>query len=387
MSEISQGENLKNTYQSDALFQEVVTEIRRFEIQLEEYSKKIQLHEERAHDNLVKEISDWRARGYTLTILIAGSITLLLDLYLDSGFAIFFVLVFYPFIHFMTDGNKKATVTTQHRTDINVKVQIQKNLQTLLSKQVAFHRTDASYWHEKKDVQLEEALKPVLEHAFKCSLNLTKASGDGGIDLMGDDNFGQPVFVQAKGWEGRAGTPIVREFLGSCIAKNSSATKILVCTGGFTAPALEIAEQNEIIALNADDLVSHSRTLLEEIRGGRTLANAPAPAPKSNDKTHVVSESNRSATRNSECNCGSGKRAKHCCEAIQDLNGRTAPTTSNRSSKESSTSDKRDVLVNCDHCGKKNHFRIERFVSEVEIECGQCGRFFEKNLNSTVRRK
>ena len=322
-------------------FRNVEKAIRNLEIQLVATDSKINAFQKAAKVELAKEISNRRIRGLAFTTLAVGTIVLLIDLDAGSSLAAFFAFAYLPFFHFMLgDGGKREAITGAHEVALKTKIRLTNKIKSLQASETAFYRTEAIYWRQKKGGELEEALKPVLQHQFDCTLCLTAASGDGGIDLSGSTSSGKSVLVQSKGWEGKVGTPVLREFLGSCIAIDPTALRILVGTGGFSTPAIEAAEQNEIVLCDSTDLVRFSKNILNSIK---TENQTPAGRAENSPQTR----SNR-------------------------------PSFDTRSSQ---PAEKKAVIAVCKFCYQRNRIKVKDRVGKVKISCGSCGRSFIRRLS------
>jgi hypothetical protein len=80
---------------------------------------------------------------------------------------------------------------------------------------------------------------------------MTKASGDGGIDIeatLDKPIVGGRYLIQCKRFASGSlvGSPIVREFYGAVIADRKATKGILVTTSGYSEPAKEFAEKVSI---------------------------------------------------------------------------------------------------------------------------------------------
>ena len=86
---------------------------------------------------------------------------------------------------------------------------------------------------------------------------VTKASGDGGIDgVINEDRLGlDAVYVQAKRWEGNVGVGPIREFVGS-LSAHKAHKGVFITTSDFGAGAREFISQvsHKIVLINGQRL-------------------------------------------------------------------------------------------------------------------------------------
>lgn len=106
-------------------------------------------------------------------------------------------------------------------------------------------------------IEFENLIKQLLE-LMGFHTEMTKASGDGGIDIIA--TLDQPLtggryLIQCKRYaaDSLVGSATVREFYGALTADRRAAKGILITTSGFTAQALEFAENLPI------ELIGRSR--------------------------------------------------------------------------------------------------------------------------------
>lgn len=104
-------------------------------------------------------------------------------------------------------------------------------------------------------VEFEKVCKRLLER-MGFSVETTKASGDGGIDLIGYNT--QPLLsgkyiIQCKRYAGSVGEPIIRDLYG--VVTSERANKgILITTGHFTKSAISFAENKPIELIDGAQL-------------------------------------------------------------------------------------------------------------------------------------
>ncbi len=104
-------------------------------------------------------------------------------------------------------------------------------------------------------VEFERVCKRLLEN-MGFTVETTKASGDGGIDLIGYNT--QPLLsgkyiIQCKRYAGSVGEPIIRDLYG--VVTSERANKgILITTGHFTKSAISFAENKPIELIDGAQL-------------------------------------------------------------------------------------------------------------------------------------
>lgn len=104
-------------------------------------------------------------------------------------------------------------------------------------------------------IQFESALKLLCER-MGLSVQLTKCSHDGGVDLVVDDPTpirGGRFIVQAKRYEGAVGEPVIRDLYGTLIHEGV-VKALLITTGHFTPAAVAFAKGKPIELLDGEIL-------------------------------------------------------------------------------------------------------------------------------------
>jgi Holliday junction resolvasome RuvABC ATP-dependent DNA helicase subunit len=110
-----------------------------------------------------------------------------------------------------------------------------------------------------------ETLITALLHRMGFHAEMTKASGDGGIDIVAQ--FQKPLvggryLIQCKRFtpDALVGAPVVREFYGALVADRRAIKGIFITTSGFTAQAREFAQSLPLELIDGSQL----KTLLAE---------------------------------------------------------------------------------------------------------------------------
>jgi len=126
-------------------------------------------------------------------------------------------------------------------------------------------------------IQFEELISSLLARmGFRAQM--TKASGDGGIDIVADLDkpfVGGKYLIQCKRFSADTivGAPVVREFYGAVSADRGAVKGVLVTTSGFSDQAREFAQSVGIELIDMDRL----RMLLAETGMGTTDPMPPKP--------------------------------------------------------------------------------------------------------------
>lgn len=104
-------------------------------------------------------------------------------------------------------------------------------------------------------IALEEQVQKLLQ-ALGLRASMTKASGDGGIDVIAfSENpiFSGKYIVQCKDWANPVGEPVVRDLYGVVMAEGAN-KGILITTGRYTDAAERFAEGKQIELIDGDEL-------------------------------------------------------------------------------------------------------------------------------------
>jgi restriction endonuclease Mrr len=104
-------------------------------------------------------------------------------------------------------------------------------------------------------IELEEKVRQLLE-IMGLKATTTKASGDGGIDVVAFSStpiFSGKYIVQCKDWTNPVGEPIIRDLFGVVISEGAN-KGILITTGKYTNAAYRFAEGKPIELIDGDEL-------------------------------------------------------------------------------------------------------------------------------------
>lgn len=109
--------------------------------------------------------------------------------------------------------------------------------------------------------EFEHAVAAVLRGLGWTEVEVTKGSGDRGIDVVGIDPDGWRTVVQCKRYSySPVGGPDVRNLAGARV-QHGADRAMLVTTATFTKQAYEAAERTQIELMTGEDLVMLARTL------------------------------------------------------------------------------------------------------------------------------
>lgn len=132
-------------------------------------------------------------------------------------------------------------------------------------------------------VEFERVCKRLLE-SMGFAVETTKASGDGGIDLIGYNS--QPLLsgkyiIQCKRYAGSVGEPIIRDLYG--VVTSERANKgILITTGHFTKSAISFAENKPIELMDGAQL----KKLIVQYLGAGSLPTSQTQSAHSSVVAH-----------------------------------------------------------------------------------------------------
>lgn len=111
-------------------------------------------------------------------------------------------------------------------------------------------------------IEFEHLCKEILEHN-NFIVETTKASGDGGIDLIATRNdvfLSGKYIVQCKRYASSVGEPILRDLYGVITAEKAN-KGILMTTGTFTSSAKKFAEDKPIELIDGEKLIEIQKNL------------------------------------------------------------------------------------------------------------------------------
>ena len=111
-----------------------------------------------------------------------------------------------------------------------------------------------SYWADASGLQFEKRLTKLLNN-LGWTAKTTKASGDGGYDIVATCPKGTLYWIQYKNWAKRCGVEPIRLLAGTLSIEGTTATGIVACTGGFTASAKASARKAGIRFWDLDDVM------------------------------------------------------------------------------------------------------------------------------------
>jgi HJR/Mrr/RecB family endonuclease len=125
----------------------------------------------------------------------------------------------------------KKTVATLAKVTAKASELERKNIQVM-----------PEYWSNLKGVKLEVAISKLMTDLGYLT-NLTKGSGDGGIDVVARKDE-KTLFIQCKGWAKPVGSPVVRDMAGVASAHNGIG--IVVSPNGFSKEAILFGKKSGV---------------------------------------------------------------------------------------------------------------------------------------------
>lgn len=115
-------------------------------------------------------------------------------------------------------------------------------------------------------IEFEQLCKKILEE-YGFRVETTKASGDGGIDLIAYSDkifYKGKYIIQCKRYIGSVGEPVIRDLYGVVTAERAN-KGILITSGSFTNAAIKFAENKPIELINPSIL---NRIITDDNRVG-----------------------------------------------------------------------------------------------------------------------
>lgn len=114
-------------------------------------------------------------------------------------------------------------------------------------------RQQRDWWFGLTGRQFEREVASLFEKLGN-EVELTPASGDGGIDLI-VETINETVAVQCKAHRNPVGPAVVRELFGAISADKEYTRGLLVALGGVTSGAGDFAARNRIEVWTVDDVI------------------------------------------------------------------------------------------------------------------------------------
>jgi restriction system protein len=114
------------------------------------------------------------------------------------------------------------------------------------------NRQAKEYWYAMDGWTFEKELTK-LYNILGYSAQVTKGSGDGGVDIVLKKND-DIAYVQCKAYKSQIGPAPIRELYGVMKADNIH-YGIVASFMGFTPGAIEFAERNNIKLIDLDDII------------------------------------------------------------------------------------------------------------------------------------
>lgn len=104
---------------------------------------------------------------------------------------------------------------------------------------------DFGTWKDLSAELFEFAISLRLEKEG-FTVQQTRFSGDGGVDIEATDKLGKPMIVQAKKYSANVGVNVVREMVGVRESRDGKPRTMIYSLSGFTRGAKELAKQHNI---------------------------------------------------------------------------------------------------------------------------------------------
>lgn len=122
-----------------------------------------------------------------------------------------------------------------------------KNAITLLKIQLdGKAETGIHWWSGKKSYDLEKALCNMFSRRGFAA-QITKGSGDGGVDVIVEGYQSNTLYIQCKGWSKKVGPQPIRELAGVVKSMgNPIAVGVVLSTQGFSEAAIQFARESSI---------------------------------------------------------------------------------------------------------------------------------------------
>jgi hypothetical protein len=117
----------------------------------------------------------------------------------------------------------------------------------------AQHEGAVRGWIRMSGLDFEKAITRILK-ARRFDARVTKASGDGGVDIEIFAKGRLDTVIQCKRYKSACGPSVVRELYGAMLHAGA-ARAVLICLGGFSAAAKEFAERKPIRLIDSKQLI------------------------------------------------------------------------------------------------------------------------------------
>lgn len=129
------------------------------------------------------------------------------------------------------------------------------------------------YWNNLKGVKLEVAILKLMTDLGYLT-NLTKGSGDGGIDVIAcKDN--KTLLIQCKGWAKPVGSPVIRDMAGVASAHNGKG--IVVSPNGFSKEAMLFGKKSGVELWDSNKLSQLAPTASKDTDQPKVQINTMNP--------------------------------------------------------------------------------------------------------------
>ena len=123
----------------------------------------------------------------------------------------------------------------------------------------AYEETQKDWWFRLSGRRFEQEFERLI-HSRGYKTDLTKATGDGGVDVRARKD-GKKILIECKAWKDKVGVGIIRQLNA---VREADEEAWVVGLGGFTKGAIEFAEQKSIQLYEYRDLAKWVKELQSE---------------------------------------------------------------------------------------------------------------------------
>lgn len=175
---------------------------------------------------------------------------------------------------FLTNGNKGFSDKTlvgieKYKNALKEYEPVYHEYLTLLR---AYEKSQKDWWFRLSGRRFEQEFEQLL-HNRGYKTDLTKATGDGGVDVRARKD-GKKILIECKAWKDKVGVGIIRQLNG---VRELDEDAWVVGLGGFTKGAIEFAKEKSIQLYEYKDIARwveelQSEKFAEQIKEQRAIA-------------------------------------------------------------------------------------------------------------------
>lgn len=105
--------------------------------------------------------------------------------------------------------------------------------------------------------EFEEFCAKALNSMGYQDMKVNGGAGDLQADIVGKDSHGRSTIVQCKRYKPgtKIGTPVIQTFIGMMNVHHRADRGIFMTTADYSAPAIKLAQQHDIVLIDGDDLI------------------------------------------------------------------------------------------------------------------------------------